>query len=57
MLNNLEYAQAAVKKIDLYEQNNIFPGERLILTFETSATVINSKLLKMMTEKYLLDKA
>ena len=57
MMDNVEYAQAAVKKIDLYEQNNIFPGERLILTFETSATVINSKLLKMMTEKYLLDKA
>ena len=57
MMDNTEYAQAAVKKIDLYEQNNIFPGERLILTFETSATAINSKLLKIMTEKYLLDNA
>ena len=56
-MDNTEYAQAAVKKIDLYEQNNIFPGERLILTFETSATAINSKLLKIMTEKYLLDNA
>ena len=57
MMDKTEYAQAAVKKIDLYEQNNIFPGERLILTFETSVTSINSKLLKMMTEKYLLDNA
>ena len=57
MMDKTEYAQAAVKKIDLYEQKNIFPGERLILTFETSVTSIHSKLLKMMTEKYLLDKA
>lgn len=30
------YAQNAVKKIQAYEENGIYPGERLILTFETS---------------------
>lgn len=37
------YARSAVKKINGYEQNEIFVGERLILTFETEETVINTK--------------
>ena len=54
MMDNPEYARAAVKKIELYEKNGIFPGERLILTFETAASSINTAILKDMTEKYLL---
>ena len=54
MLDNPEYARAAVKKIELYEMNGIFPGEDMILTYETSTTVINTVLMKNLTKRYLL---
>ncbi len=37
------YARSAVKKIYGYEQNGIFEGERLILTYETEETVMNTR--------------
>lgn len=54
MMDNEEYAKAAVKKIELYQKNNIYPGERLILTFETSSTSLSTTILKEFTERYLL---
>ena len=37
------YARSAVKKIYRYEENGIFEGERLILTYETEETVMNTR--------------
>ncbi len=54
MIDNPEYAQKAVQKIELYEKNGIFPGENLILTFETATNAINTDILKLLTQKYLL---
>lgn len=54
MMDNPEYAKNAVQKIELYEKNGLYPGERLILTFETSANVINTEILKKLTQRYLL---
>ena len=54
MLNHPEYARSAVKKIELYEMNGIYPGDTLILTFETSVSVIRTDLMKNLTKKYLL---
>lgn len=54
MMDNPEYARTAVMKIELYQTNGIFPGEDLILTFETSTSVIDMELVKQFTEKYLL---
>jgi len=54
MMDNPEYARSAIQKIDLYEKNGIYPGERLILTFETSVTTLNSKNIKDLTNKYLI---
>lgn len=54
MMDNPEYAKTAVQKIELYEKNGLYPGERLILTFETSANVINTEILKNLTQRYLL---
>ena len=47
------YAQKAVKKIHTYEGNGIFPGERLILTFETEHMVLDMKLVEKLVQKYL----
>ena len=48
------YAQNAVRKILAYEENEIYPGERLILTFETEKTVLNTKSIERLARKYLL---
>ncbi|MCR5704117.1 MAG: hypothetical protein K6G85_05790 [Eubacterium sp.] len=54
MMDSPEYARTAVMKIGLYEKNGIFPGEDLIITFETSTSVIDMELVKQFTEKYLI---
>lgn len=54
MMDNPEYARTAIQKMETYEKNGIFPGENLILTFETSMTPINSELMQMNVKKYLL---
>ena len=48
------YAQKAVRKWQHYENNGIFPGERLILTHETELDVLNTATLEKLTKKYLL---
>lgn len=54
MVDNPDYARTAVQKIESYERNGIFPGENLILTFETSTTAINTELVKTMVKKFLM---
>lgn len=54
MMDNPDYAKAAIQKIETYEKNGIICGENLILTFETSMTAINTELIKIKTHRYLL---
>lgn len=54
MMDNPDYARTAVQKIESYERNGIFPGENLILTFETGTTAINTELVKTMVKKFLM---
>lgn len=53
MMDKQEYARSAVRKIELYMKNGIYPGERLILTFETEQSMLNQKILESLAEKYL----
>ncbi|MBR3468115.1 MAG: hypothetical protein IKH28_00225 [Lachnospiraceae bacterium] len=46
------YARSAVKKIYGYEQNGIFEGERLILTYETEDTVMNTRDIERKLAQY-----
>ena len=48
------YTRNAVRKIQAYEENGIYPGERLILTFETEKTVLDIRMVKRLVERYLL---
>lgn len=34
--------------------NHIYPGDRLIITFETEQNVLNSKIIENLIEKYLI---
>lgn len=52
MMDEPTYAEAAIKKIIAYEQNGFYPGENLILTYETRKNPINQKLVKNLIEHY-----
>lgn len=54
MMDNSDYCQKTIKKIELYEKNGIYPGEKLILTYETSTYPFNVKNLELLIDKYLL---
>jgi len=53
MMDHPEYLEHALKKIAGYEENGLFPGEDIILTFETQKTPINRKVVHLMIERYL----
>ena len=52
MMDDPEYAEKAIRKITAYHMNNIYPGERLILTMETKTTPINVRQLKRIIAHY-----
>ena len=47
------YARKMVRKLNAYENNGIFPGERLILTYETEQTILNTGKIKQLIDRYL----
>lgn len=53
MMDEPNYVENAIRKIASFEQNGIFPGENLILTYETKKNPLNQKIIKMMIQHYL----
>ena len=53
MMDDPAYAQNAVKKIQAYEKNGIYPGERLILTFETNQVALSTQVIGNYVRRYL----
>lgn len=53
MVDTPTYARNMVRKINAYERNGIFPGERLILTYETEQMVLNVDKIEQMIARYL----
>ena len=53
MVDKQEYARSAVRKIESYQKNDIYPGDRLILTFETEQSILNSKTIEGLVNRYL----
>lgn len=54
MMDDKDYCEKAVKKIESLEKNGIFPGENLILTYETKEHPLNIKIVEKFIEKYLV---
>lgn len=48
------YARKAVKKIESYEKNGIYVGDRLVLTFETETSVLNRQSIERNVKRYLI---
>lgn len=54
MMDKPEYARSAVRKIEFYQKNGIYPGDRLILTFETEQSILTPKMIEGLVNKYLI---
>ena len=52
MMDDISYSEYALQKINYYQQNKIYPGDRLILTHETRKSPINQKIIKEIIGKY-----
>lgn len=53
MMDDPEYLEKALQKIEIYEQNGIFPGEQLLITHETKKTPLHRKTVYRMIERFL----
>ncbi|MCR4960369.1 MAG: hypothetical protein K6A74_02865 [Lachnospiraceae bacterium] len=51
LLSDADYLNKALKKIELYEQNGIFPGKKLFITYETQTHCVDDRLLARMLEE------
>lgn len=54
MMDDPNYARSAIKKIEAYEKNGIYMGERLIVTFETSESVLNTSMIEKNVQRFLI---
>lgn len=52
MMDDADYSKKALQKILLYEKNGIFPGDKLVLTHETSENPLDIRLLDRIIEHY-----
>lgn len=54
LMDNPQYCNNAIKKIKEYENNGIFRGENLIVTFESSDSVLDIEWVDKLIRKYIL---
>ncbi len=54
MMDNTEYARNSVEKINKMAANGYVHGQNCIFTFETSVLPLNTRIIQLMIEKFLL---
>lgn len=54
MMDNVEYVERSIRKLEVYERNGFLLGENLLLTHETSKVPLSSSVLNSYIDKYLL---
>ncbi len=52
MMDDSEYVEKAVRKINNYQMNGYYLGDNLVLTFETRKNPLNPKIIKEMIKNY-----
>ena len=52
LLDDSDYLEKIITKFIRYELNGFFPGDKLIITFETSRQPLNVKLVEYTIQKY-----
>ena len=53
-MDDEKYSEKAAQKIETYQKGGIFPGEKLLITFETSKKTLNMKLVEQLIAHYLI---
>ena len=53
-MDDAEYREGMVHKLNSYALAGIFPGEQLLATYETSETPLDTRVIRVLIEKYLL---
>lgn len=53
MMDNPEYVENVVEKIDIYHENDYFEGENLIFTMENKQCPLTTKKIEQLVNKYL----
>lgn len=54
MMDNQDYVEENVAKINAYEKNGYYPGKNLILTFETKGNPFDTRKIEDIAKQYLL---
>ena len=54
MMDNPEYVESALNRMELYEKNGIFPGDRLLFSWETMAIPLNMRTVDTMLKRVLI---
>lgn len=54
MMDDPNYVKSAIRKIETYQKNGIYLGEKLIVTFETSDMPLNTRTMHDLVQKYLV---
>lgn len=49
-----QYTEKAIMKIEDYIRNGIYPGENLILTYESTNHVLNQAVVNALIKRYLI---
>ena len=53
LMDDSNYSEEAMRRIDMYEKNDIFPGKKLILSHETLKKPINTRNIEKIIYQYL----
>ena len=54
MMDNPEYAQKVIQKLETYAKNDIYIGENLLVTFETLRSPLDMKMVEGMLKEFIL---
>ena len=54
LLDDPEYLEKNLNKLNRYAMNGYFPGDRLILTYETAGSPLNMRIIELLIRKYCL---
>ena len=54
MMDSPEYAESMIRKVEEFEKCGIFPGKKLIMTFETKSRPLNTAILKKIIQEFFV---
>lgn len=53
IMDDKQYCEKAIRKIETMEKNHIFPGKQLIITYETQRHPLNARVIELLIQEHL----